>query len=395
MSQLSALGPYQEWLASHLMINPYNHRRNKTMTRIALLLALAAIALTWLELGAPPPLHAHARAQATGPDAIDPALPLALTEAINNHNPNAVQGPFVQGATVVFDNSMFGIPNTTLTHAQYAARQRPDQPDVPADIRLEVVDGSVQIGATRATWAWKETAGFLKDINVDYIEFSVVATTQDHRFKSLSIAPTAGSLAKLISLAPSNESLARLPYSPALPTLRFSSDGSIGPAPVVVRFESVAGSKVRGAAIVLGKEGGTSVSLHLTGMAPGTPVQAALHAGTCSAPGASFAALPELTPDASGTGSATGPVLFRGRESVALATVADGDHVISIGQSGRAVACARVPTLEGVPDSAPGMPRTGDATGQGGGQMMLLILAVMSVGLVFVGLRLKRARTLS
>jgi hypothetical protein len=362
------------------------------MRKIALLLAMAALTPAWLGLGT-----SAAQAQATGKDAIDPALPLALTVAINNHDPGAVEGPFVQGATVVFDNSIFGTPSTTMTPAQYAARQRPNQPDVPADIRLDVVDGSVQIGATRASWTWRETAGFLNDIKVDYIDFSVVATTQDHMFKSLSIAPTTESLAKLISLAPSNESLVRLPYSPALPTLPFSPDGSIGPAPVVVRFEPAGGSQVRGAAIVTGKEGGTSVSLHLTGLAPGTPAQASLHAGSCSAPGASFAVLPQLTADASGTASATGPVLFRGTESVAPAIVADGDHVISVSQSGRAVACARVPAMEGLPDigSTPGMPRTGGATTQTAGYIMALLLALLSAGLVLAGVQMRRSSSLS
>ena len=358
----------------------------KTAKERDFLLVVVAIALAWLALGTP-----STQAQSEGSDAIDPAFTLSFTDVINNHNSTGVLQHFVQGADVMFDNSVFGIQSQTMSADEYAARQRPNQPDVPTDIRLEVVDGSLQINATSATWTWRETAGFLKGMNVDHIEFSVVATTEARRFKSLSIAPTTESLAKLLSLATTRESLAKLPYSPALPTLPFGPDGSIGPAPVVVRLESVGGMRVRGAAILTGKEGGSSISLHATGLTAGTSAQATLYGGTCATPGASFAALPALNIDASGTGTVTGLVLFRGTESVALATLADGDHVISINQSGRAVACARIPTMEGLPDNMPGMPRTGGP----GGQMMLLMIAALSISLMLIGSRLRSTRTVN
>ncbi|HET6260923.1 MAG TPA: hypothetical protein VFG99_01635, partial [Chloroflexia bacterium] len=141
------------------------------MKKLALIVAATALALAGFGPGA-----SSARAQGTGPDAIDPIYALSLTEAINDHNPNLVREHFVQGGTVVFDNSLFGIPNMTMTAAEYATRQRPDQPDVPTDIHLEIVDRSLQIGATTATWTWRETAGYLTDIKVDYIEFNVSAT---------------------------------------------------------------------------------------------------------------------------------------------------------------------------------------------------------------------------
>ena len=341
------------------------------MKKLALIVAAAAVVLAGFGTGA-----SSARAQATGPDAIDPIYALSLTEAINNHNAALVLEHFVKGGTVVFDNSMFGLPNKTLTAAEYAARQRADEPDVPTDIHLEITDRSLEINATSATWLWRETAGFLGDINVDYIEFNVLATTENHRFKSIHITP-------------SNESLARLPYSPALPTLPFTLDGDanlgLGPSAAVVRLESPDGSQARGGAILTGNgtDGGTTVSLHVTGLTAGTPAQASLHAGTCTTPGASLAALPALVPGtpSATSAAATGALLFRGTESVALAAVADGEHVISISQSGQVVACGLVPQVEGAPTGPVGMPRTGGPADLA----VLLVLVLAALGLILGG----------
>lgn len=157
--------------------------------------AVAVIALMWLD-------GTSARAQATGPDAIDPIYALSLTEAINNRDPDLVLEHFVAGGTVTFDNSGFAVPNETIPAAEYAARHRPNNPDIPADVRLEIVDGSLQISSTSARWTWRQTASFLRSLDIDYIEFTVVAETRDRRFKSLTVAPTA-------------ETLTKLPYSPS------------------------------------------------------------------------------------------------------------------------------------------------------------------------------------
>jgi hypothetical protein len=123
-----------------------------------------------------------------------------------------------------------------------------------------------------------------------------------------------------------------------------------------VPFSSVGGSSASGSAVLTAAGNGTVVSLDITGLASGAPASAALHAGTCDAPSASFAALPGLTADASGRATASGQVLFRGTDPVALSTLADGGHVILINQSGQAVACAWIPQVE---NSPVGMPRTG------------------------------------
>jgi hypothetical protein len=357
------------------------------MKKLGLILAVAAVVLTGFGASASP-----SRAHAQGADAIDAVYPLSLTEVINNRNPDAVLRHFVDGATVTFDISVFGAPNKTITAAQYAARQDPNQPDVPTDIRLEVVDGSQRISATRATWTWRETAGFLRDVNTDYIEFSVVAATEDRRFKSLTLAPTNESLAKLISLAPSKESLARLPYSPALPTLPFTLDEDMGiggdHSAAVVLFEPVGGSQVDGAAILsaTGKEGGATFSLHVTGLTPGTPAQATLHAGTCSSPSASFARLTELTADTTGRAEASGQVLFRGEESVTLPAIADGEHILAISQSGKTVSCGWLSRFESSPTTPSGMPRTGNA------DLTILVAGLALLGILALsgGLALRR-----
>src|SRR4028119_1773276 len=104
------------------------------MKKSALIATIAAISVSWLGSGA-------SAARAQGNDAIDPIYALSLPEAINDKKPGAVLEHFVSGATVVFDNTAFGTPNRTLTAAEYAARQDPNEPDVPTDIHLEIVDG--------------------------------------------------------------------------------------------------------------------------------------------------------------------------------------------------------------------------------------------------------------
>jgi LysM repeat protein len=99
-------------------------------------------------------------------------------------------------------------------------------------------------------------------------------------------------------------------------------------------------------------EDATRVSLEVVGLAPGSSAQSSLHAGTCAQPGASAAALPDLTADSSGNATASGMILFRGSENVPFSTVADGDHVIRITAGGRGVACGAIPRQAAVSPSA-------------------------------------------
>ena len=100
-----------------------------------------------------------------------------------------------------------------------------------------------------------------------------------------------------------------------------------------------------------------------------------MNAGTCDQPSASFAALPDLAADASGKAAATGKVLFRGAEDVALAAMADGQHVISI-QTDQVVACGAIPPSAAVAAAA-GMPETGGAA-----PWFVALVAALVLGLV-------------
>jgi hypothetical protein len=177
---------------------------------------------------------------------LDPALIDGLTEAINNRNPESVLAHFVAGATVTFDNSAFKVPNDTISAAEYAARFRANNPDVPADVRMEVAPGSVQISTTGAKWTWRQTAGFLRDMGIDFIEFTVTATTEARKFKSLTIAPT-------------QETIARIPYSPP--------SGGAGPNPGPGMPSTGVGSSP-GSALVVISLALTAVGLVLTGARP-------------------------------------------------------------------------------------------------------------------------------
>lgn len=129
---------------------------------------------------------------------------------------------------------------------------------------------------------------------------------------------------------------------------------------VTVQLDPVGESGVSGTATLTAAGEGTDVTLDVDGLAAGAEAQATMHAGTCAMPGASFATLPDLTADETGAATATGSVLFRGTESVALATMADGEHVIAIHVGEQVVACGVIPELTAEP-TAPVLPATGGA----------------------------------
>jgi LysM repeat protein len=121
---------------------------------------------------------------------------------------------------------------------------------------------------------------------------------------------------------------------------------------VIVQLSPEGGSGVGGTAtfVAAGDEAhapdmddATRVSLEVVGLPPNATAQSSLHAGTCAQPGASAAALPNLTADSSGNANASGMVLFRGSENVAFSTVADGSHIIRITSGDRVVACGAIP----------------------------------------------------
>ena len=146
---------------------------------------------------------------------------------------------------------------------------------------------------------------------------------------------------------------------------------------VTVQLDPVGESGVSGTATLTAAGDGTDVDLDIKGLAPGVDARGSMHAGTCAMPSASFAALPDLKADETGRTTATGSVLFHGTENVALATMADGEHIITIQAGGQVVACGTIPKL------APGgLPVTGgEGTSLGAVVAVGLGLCATSAGL--------------
>jgi hypothetical protein len=122
---------------------------------------------------------------------------------------------------------------------------------------------------------------------------------------------------------------------------------------VAVQLDPAGESGVSGTATLTAAGEGTEVALDIQGLAPGANARATMQAGTCDMPSASFATLPDLQADASGRATATGSILFRGTEPVALETMADGEHIIAV-QTDQVVACGVIPAL-----APPTLPATG------------------------------------
>ena len=129
---------------------------------------------------------------------------------------------------------------------------------------------------------------------------------------------------------------------------------------VAVRLDPVGESGVSGTATLIAAGDWTNVEIDIKGLAPGADARAAMQANTCAMPSASFAALPNLKADATGRAKATGSVLFHGTENVALATMADGEHIITIQVGGRVIACGVIPKLASA-SAPPTLPVSGGA----------------------------------
>jgi len=146
---------------------------------------------------------------------------------------------------------------------------------------------------------------------------------------------------------------------------------------VTVQLDPVGESGVSGTASLMAVGDGTQVELDIKGLAPSVDARGSMHAGTCAMLSASFAALPDLKADETGYAKATGSVLFHGTENVALATMADGEHIIAIQAGGQVVACGTIPTL-----APAGLPVTGgEATSLGAAVAVGLGLCALFAGL--------------
>jgi len=160
----------------------------------------------------------------------------------------------------------------------------------------------------------------------------------------------------------------------------------VAQAAVTVQLDPMGGSGVSGTATLTAAGDGTNVTLDVKGLAPSTDARATMNANTCAMPSASFAALPDLKADATGRATATGSVLFRGTEAVALATMADGEHVIAI-QAGQVVACGVIPKL-----ASASTPSTLPATGGTAFPLMAAMAGILGFCVLSAGLFLRQRR---
>lgn len=115
---------------------------------------------------------------------------------------------------------------------------------------------------------------------------------------------------------------------------------------VTANLRPIGGSGVSGTAVVSPKGNGTEVTFDLSGLASNAGVRAAMQAGTCEMPGASFAEAGTFTADSEGRATGTGEILFRGAESVEFIVVADGEHIITVSGPEGAVACGAIPAAQ-------------------------------------------------
>ena len=162
-------------------------------------------------------------------------------------------------------------------------------------------------------------------------------------------------------------------------------DISMAQEAVTVQLEAVGGSTVSGTATLTTVGDGTNVALDIQGLAPGETAQASLQANTCAMPSASFTGLSTLKADATGKAIATGAVLFHGTENIALAAIADGEHVITI-RTGQLVACGVIPKLTSVSTPPAQLPDTGGASFS----FIAIGAGILGLCVLLVGLFLRR-----
>jgi len=166
---------------------------------------------------------------------------------------------------------------------------------------------------------------------------------------------------------------------------------ALAQATVTVQLEPVGDSGVGGTATLTAAGEATTVELEIQGLAPGSSARATMHAGTCAMPSASFASMPDLAADETGKATASGSVLFRGAEVVALETMADGEHIIVI-QAEQVVACGVIPRL-GAAASPAELPVSGGAGALLAAGLALIGSCALSLGILGMQ-RLRRCPSL-
>lgn len=115
---------------------------------------------------------------------------------------------------------------------------------------------------------------------------------------------------------------------------------------ITASLASVSGASATGTATVSGVDDAATVTVDLTGLAPGTTYRVLLQAGTCATPSASSGLLGTIQADSSGQGKLTSTTARAGAVGtptpLTLSLLGDGDHVISVAGP-TTVACGSIP----------------------------------------------------
>jgi hypothetical protein len=116
-----------------------------------------------------------------------------------------------------------------------------------------------------------------------------------------------------------------------------------------INFEitPIGSSGVSGVAFLTAEGQGTNARVILAGLRGQASAEANLNGGTCAQPSASVLRLLSLRVDERGRAEGSGRVTIGGSD-MALAGLADGQHVIMIVAGGQAVACGAIPALPNV-----------------------------------------------
>ena len=129
------------------------------------------------------------------------------------------------------------------------------------------------------------------------------------------------------------------------------SGHAAGPPSQTVQLEPQRGSHVVGTAVVTAEAAGTVVRVSVKGLAPRVRVVARVRSGTCTSLGAGSGLIARGKADARGRFRVRRAVTLHGAP-VAYDTIADGEHVITIGGRSRVVACGVVGTAAPPPPAA-------------------------------------------
>jgi hypothetical protein len=117
-----------------------------------------------------------------------------------------------------------------------------------------------------------------------------------------------------------------------------------------VALEPSDAATARGTLTIQAHGDAASIVIEMDGLEPGMDYVAALHAGSCEMPSASFGNLGVLTADQDGRAAlqTEGVRMSAGGAPIDLTVplIADGDHVVNV-RAGHTIACARIPAMEG------------------------------------------------